>query len=447
MSDGTLEDRISEAGGPVHLLRASRTGAYDFPIRAEYTNWRDEQRAWLTTAVLFDQSFHMTDVYFEGPDVARLFSDLGVNTFRNFGRNRAKQFVACDPDGRLIGDAILFGLEEHRYSLVGRPAVPNWVAFNAQAGDYDVEVTRDERSRDNGGRRLTFRYQVQGPNALEVIERAAGRRLSEIKPFHMAEFTIAGCPVRGLSHTMSGFPGLELHGASAHGERVKEALFAAGEGLGLVEGGARSYATTTIESGWIPSPLPAIYSGEQLKPYREWLSASGWEANASLGGSFTSDDIEDYYQTPWDFGYGKLIRFDHEFVGRAALERLAERPHRRKVWLRWNRDDVLAVIGSSLFGGEDRAKYLEPPSSTYATFPFDSVLAGDRLAGLSTNSGYTVNVGDWSSLALIDEAEARDGSEVVVLWGEEEYGARRPVVERHRPTAIRATINTSLTLR
>src|SRR5882757_11530621 len=117
MSGGTLEDRINEVGGPVRLLRGSQSGAYAFPMRGEYTNWRDEQRAWQTTAVLFDQSFHMTDIYFEGPDVPRLFSDIGVNTFRNFGRNRAKQFVACNHDGYVIGDGILFGLEEDKFNL------------------------------------------------------------------------------------------------------------------------------------------------------------------------------------------------------------------------------------------------------------------------------------------------------------------------------------------
>jgi len=58
-------------------------------------------------------------------------------------------------------------------------------------------------------------------------------------------------------------------------------------------------------------------------PYREWLSGNSWEANASLGGSYDSDDIQDYYQTPWDLGYGKVINFDHDFIGRAALEKLA----------------------------------------------------------------------------------------------------------------------------
>ena len=49
----------------------------------------------------------MSDLYVEGPDALKLFSDLGVNSFKNFKVNQAKQFVACNPDGYVIGDAIL----------------------------------------------------------------------------------------------------------------------------------------------------------------------------------------------------------------------------------------------------------------------------------------------------------------------------------------------------
>ena len=62
--------------------------------------------------------------------------------------------------------------------------------------------------------------------------------------------------------------------------------------------GARAYASNTLESGWIPSPLPAIYTGEELRGYREWLPADGYEATNALAGSFVSDDIEDYYLEP-----------------------------------------------------------------------------------------------------------------------------------------------------
>jgi glycine cleavage system aminomethyltransferase T len=441
MTNETLEQKIQRIGNPVRMLRNSPQGAYEFPIASEYTNWRDEQTAWTTTAVLFDQSFHMTDVYFKGPDVKEFFSSIGINSFATFTRDKAKQFVAVTPDGHVIGDGILFGLADHEYSLVGRPAAPDYAAFKAETSDFDITVTRDERNAKRGGKRLIFRYQLQGPHALNVFEKAHGRSLPTVKFFNMGHFDIAGVPVRALNHTMSRHTGLEITGPSEHSATVLEALLAAGDEFGLKQGGALSYATTPTESGWIPSPTPAIYSGEAMRSYREVLSGSGWEGMASIGGSFVSDDIEDYYQTPWDLGYGRHVKFDHDFVGREALEKLADQPHRQKVWLRWNDDDLTKALASSYFGGQSRAKYLAAPSSVYATLPFDIVHDGDHMIGLSTYSGYTVNVGGWSSLAMLDEGEVQEGREVVVVWGEPD-ATDKPVVEHHRQIEIRATIST-----
>ena len=442
MAPESLEQKIRRIGNPVRMMRNSSQGAYEFPIANEYSNWRDEQAAWKTTAVLFDQSFHMTEVYFTGPDVKQFFSSIGVNSFATFSRDKAKQFVAVSPDGYVIGDGILFGLADDEYSLVGRPAVPNYAAFKAETSAFDITVTRDERSMHlRGGKRLIFRYQLQGPHALKILEKAYGRTLPAVKFFNIGRFEIAGVPVRALNHTMSRHTGLEITGPSAHSAKVLETLLVVGEEFGLKQGGALSYATTPTESGWIPSPTPAIYSGDAMRSYREILKGDSWEGNASIGGSFVSDDIEDYYQTPWDLGYSRHIKFDHDFVGRDALEKLADQPHKQKVWLRWNDEDLIKAVASSYFGGEDRAKYLAAPSSVYSTLPFDIVHDGNNQIGLSTYSGYTVNVGGWSSLAMIDEAEARDGREVVVVWGEpEETG--KPIVERHRQIEIRATIST-----
>ena len=443
---GSLEDKIQQAGNVANMLRNVPLGAYPYPMKAEFTNWRDEQESWNKTAVLFDQSFHMTDVYFKGPDVVRLLTDLGINSFANYARGKAKQFVAVNYDGYVIGDAILFILEEDEVSLVGRPITPDWVAFHAETGDYDVTVTRDERSVDNDGRRMTFRYQIQGPNALKIVEQAHGGKIDHIKFFNLGEFDIAGAPIRALNHTMSGVPGLEmtgleLMGPSEYGEAVLDALVTAGRDHGLRLGGARAYPTTAVESGWIPSPVPAIYTGEQMKPFREWLSGRSWEANASIGGSFVSDDIEDYYTTPWDLGYGHVIKFDHDFIGREALEAMVDKPHRRKVWLRWNDEDVAKVFASSMFGGENRAKYLELPSSNYTAGPYDKILVDGQLVGVSNNSGYTVNVGGWSSLGMVDET-VEDGTAVTIIWGEENGGSGKPTVERHVQSEIRATLHT-----
>ena len=70
------------------------------------------------------------------------------------------------------------------------------------------------------------------------------------------------------------------------------------------------------------APSGGLFRGQD-EAYREWLPANGYEASASLGGSFLSDNIEDYYLTPWDLGYGPVVKFDHDFIGREALEKIA----------------------------------------------------------------------------------------------------------------------------
>ncbi len=438
-NNASLEAKLQAHPSPVEMLRHAQVGGYDFPFPGQYTNWRDEQEAWQKSVVLFDQSFHMTDVYFEGPDVKRLLSDIGVNTLKNFGTNKAKQFVACNYDGYVIGDAILFGHAEDRVSVVGRPSVPNWVHFHAESGNYDVKVTRDERTVSNDDSRLIYRYQIQGPNALDLIKSVHEGEFPDIKFFNLGDLKIAGKKVRALNHNMSRMGGLELHGPVEDRDIILEALLKAGPEFDLVMGGSRAYSTVSPESGWIPSPMPAIYSGEAMKPYREWLSANGFEANASLGGSFYSDNIEDYYQTPWDLGYGKHINFDHDFIGRAALEKMADQPHRRKVWLKWNDEDVQKVFASQL-GSGDRFKYMEVPNAYYSILPFDKIVADGRVVGLSTYTVYTSNVRSWFSLAMVDE-DVPDNTEVNVVWGEEDGGSAKPVVERHIQTNIRATVS------
>ena len=41
------------------------------------------------------------------------------------------------------------------------------------------------------------------------------------------------------------------------------ALVEAGKEFGLRQVGGRAYSSNTLESGWIPSPLPAIYTGRK----------------------------------------------------------------------------------------------------------------------------------------------------------------------------------------
>jgi glycine cleavage system aminomethyltransferase T len=437
----SLEDVLNAARSPVELLRNSQIGPYAFPVvKPEFTNWRDEQRAWRETCALFDQSHHMTDLYVEGPDALRVLSDLGVNSFRNFVVDQAKQFVACNPDGFVIGDAILFHLGENRFSLVGRPPASNWVQYHVETGGYRATAERDERSVVNQGRRRVFRYQVQGPHAHAVMQKATRAPIPAIRFFAMGRFQLAGHDVRALRHGMVGQPGWEIFGPWEHGDAVRDTILEAGQEFGIRQVGSRAYPTTCMESGWIPSPLPAVYTGEAMKPYRQWLSAKSYEAMASLGGSFEAGDITAYYLTPWDLGYGSIVKFDHDFVGRAALEQMASRPRRSKVTLVWNGDDFARVFRSMSARAGDAAKYIDLPLANYATLPYDRVLGAGQPVGLSTYTGYSYNERAMLSLGILEDAAAAPGTEVTIVWGESGRGSSKPTVERHAQVEIRATV-------
>lgn len=444
MSHKNLEEALQAAGNPVKMLRNSQIGAYVYPVVApEFTNWRDEQRAWRETCVLFDQSHHMVDLFIEGPDALKMLSNLAINTFKNFTVNKAKQFIPCSYDGYVIGDGILFYLDQNKFVFVGRAPTANWIQFQAETGEYRATIVKDDRSpsRPMGKPvvRKFYRYQIQGPNAEQVIQKLNGGPFADIKFFNMDVINIKGRKVRALRHGMAGAPGLEIWGPYEEGEEIRAAIIEAGKDFGLAQVGARAYATNTLESGWIPSPLPAVYTGEKMKVYRQWLPGTGYEATGSLGGSFNSNNVEDYYLTPYELGYGPFVKFDHEFIGREALEKIADKPHRNKVTLAWNADDVTKVF-RSMFEDGNIYKYIDLPLSNYASASYDKVVHGGKTVGFSMFSGYSYNERSMLSLATV-EPEVELGTELSLVWGEDGGGSKKTTVERHKQIEIRAIVS------
>jgi vanillate/3-O-methylgallate O-demethylase len=441
----SLEDLLKTVGNPVNMLRNSQIGAYVYPVvPAEYSNWRDEQRAWRDSCVLFDQSHHMVEQYVEGPDALKLFSHLATNSFAKFPINRAKQFIPCTYDGYVIGDGILFHLAENSLAFVGRAPSANWIQFHAETGGYDVTTSKDDRSPSRtAGKaviRRHYRFQIQGPNAAKVIEKLNGGPIPDIKFFNMDVITIGGRKVRALRHGMAGAPGLEIWGPYAEGEEIRAAIVEAGKDFGLTQVGNRAYATNTLESGWIPSPLPAIYTGEKQKAYRQWLPATSYEGTGGLGGSLASNNIEDYYNTSYELGYGPFVKFDHDFIGREALEKIANKPHRRKVTFKWNADDVGRAMRSMLDPGAEHYKFIDLPLSNYASASYDKVVRGSKTVGISMFSGYSYNERSMLSLGIVDP-DIEIGDELVLVWGEEGGGTKKTTVERHKQIEIRVVVS------
>ena len=141
MSSGNLESVLQGSGNIVEHLRNSQVGAYIYPVVPyEFSNWRREQRAWRETAVLFDQTHHMVNFYFSGPDALKLISDTAINSVANFPVDMAKQYVPTTPAGHVIGDGILFHLAQDEYVYVGRTRPPTGCNYHAETGGYKRRV-------------------------------------------------------------------------------------------------------------------------------------------------------------------------------------------------------------------------------------------------------------------------------------------------------------------
>jgi vanillate/3-O-methylgallate O-demethylase len=159
--------------------------------------------------------------------------------------------------------------------------------------------------------------------------------------------------------------------------------------------------------------------------------ADSYEATGSIGGSFVSDNIEDYYLNPWELGYGSFVKFDHEFHGREALQALNPAEQRKKVTLAWHPEDMAKIMASLFNPDGDQYKFFDVPLANYASSNYDRVVdAGGKTVGLSMFTGYSYNESRRSASPR-SIRKSPVGTEVRVVWGEE----KRRHQEDHRGTA------------
>lgn len=445
MTDNNLSSLIGEHGNAVKLLRNSKIGMYIYPVVApEFSNWRNEQVAWRESAVLFDQTHHMDELIVEGPDAAAFLERIAINSFTNFDLNRAKHFVPVTPAGHVIGDMIIFREREDKFVLVGRAPTANWVKFQQAIGDYKVRLVHDPRSdsRPDGRAiyRTHYRFQIQGPEAGKIFDRINGSPIPQLKFFHVGWINVGSRRVQALRHGMAGAPGLEIWGPYADKHYVQSTILEAARdvGLDLHLVGSRAYSTNTLESGWIPSPLPGIYTGDgMMREYRDWLGADSYEAIGSIGGSFVSDRIEDYYVNPFELGYGFYIGWKTDFIGKEALLKMRDQKNRKKITFEWNRDDLLKIIASSFEEGTPY-KWIDLPQPNYASTSADMLMLDGRMVGMSMFNGYSFNERCMLSLGVVD-ANVQIGDQLTLIWGEPEATGKTST-EPHRQAEIRVLV-------
>jgi len=440
MSAETLQQVLESSDNAAETFRNNDLSWQPYVFREEYTNWIEEQRAVRESVALVDQSYHMELLEIEGPDAVDLLESLGVNSFesvRNGDPPQAKNYLTCNPDGYVIGDVILFYLGETEFLSVGSEWINNWIRYNAETGDADVRTAVPYHPFDDHDP-PDFRFQIQGPNALDVMEAVVDGSLPEIPFFEMDTVEIRGRETYALGHGMAATPGLEIFGPHQIHDEVRADILEAGAEYGIRQLGTKAYKTGKIGSGWFVAAVPAIYEHEDMQGYREWLGADSMEAQLSIGGSFVSEDITDYYMTPMEQGKAPIVSFDHEFVGREALEATIDDQQRQRVTLVWDAEDVVEIY-ASLFGEDDTYQFVDIPdvATQWSVCHYDAVLKDGDVVGLSKYPGYLYYEREMLSLATVDTEYSDPGTEVTFVWGDD---SEKRGVERHEQFEVSATV-------
>lgn len=427
----TIEEHTGAMRDPVSTMRAANRRV-DFGGRRprEYTHWIKEQMSWKETCYIGTWSF-LANLWLEGPDAEQLLRDLSINGFDGYPIGGGKHLVQCDPDGKVIADGVLIRKDEDAFEVHGVPAY--WTDYNRREGDYDAEAT----FRD------TFNFQIQGPNSLDVMDNVTdGDALRAVDFMGSTDLDIAGHTVTAVRFGMSGEIGFELQGPGEAEEDVWNAILDAGDEHGIRRLSVTTSAINQLEAG-IPTRIRDFVSaifGDDMAGYREYLHENAHRdlITHAIEGSFSGDDISEWYRSPIELGWGHYIDFDDDFVGREALQAEYENPKRTTVTLEWDNQDVIDVY-ASLYDAGETFKFMEMPHQQKRAMVADRVLIDGEDVGVATMRGYSYYFRKMLSLATIDVEHAEPGTEVTVLWGEGD-DLVSPTVEPHRQKEITATV-------
>jgi vanillate/3-O-methylgallate O-demethylase len=374
----------------------------------EYTDWIDESMSWKETCYIGDWSF-LWERRFRGRDVLKLFSDASVNSFAKFAVGQSKHVIHCNDAGKIIHEGILSRLGDEEFMLFGRGGF--WVDYQLRRGRYRATSEPDD----------WFNFQVSGPNAIYVVERAAGQGIRDIAFMHSGRIRIAGREVLALRQGMAGEVGYELQGPAEYARQVYAAILEAGKEFGIRRLGGRAAFINHLEACFptiVTDYLPAIFEEDMAEYLTEFKAAMpAYATTFNIAGSFEADEVSAWYRSPVELGWKNRVKFDHDFIGRSALQEELGRPRRVIRTLVWNAEDVVDVY-ASLYRGGKPFHYMEIPRDQRGFMYADKVTQRGRLVGVATSRGYSYYFRQMLSLCVIDVDCSELGTEVTVVWGE-----------------------------
>ena len=375
----------------------------------EYTDWIDESMSWKDALYIGDWS-PLGKMRVRGRDALKFFSTIAVNSFASFDVGQAKHIILCNRAGKIVGEGVLMKLAEEDYLFTGGPGVA-WADYQFRRGRYDAETSQIGPNQ--------FILQVQGPNSLFVMEKVTGESLRDIGFMRFRDSRIGNIGFKILRQGMAGEIGYELHGPMEHAQEVFNTLLEHGRDYGIRRLGGRTKMVNHVEACF-PTPsvdyVPALFGDEETEFTAAYFSPNAQANYRRTDGSFEYSDISLLYRTPVELGWRKNVKFDHDFIGRAALEPEVAEPNRTMVTLVWNADDV-ADVYASLFRQERPYLYMEMPRNILGCVFADSVKKDGQIVGISTSRCYSYYFRQMLSLCVLDLRFCESGTEVSVIWG------------------------------
>ena len=250
---------------------------WDMPV--QYKSILEEHRAVRQRAGLFDVS-HMGEADVKGPEALKFLQHLVSNDCSKLFPGRILYTVMCYPHGGVVDDLLVYMRGQGDYFL----------CINAGNIDKDIAWMQEQvkgfkctvvnRSADYA------QLAIQGPQATALVQTLTKSDLSAIKYYHFAEGEVAGVPCI-LSRTgYTGEDGFELYCPAGSGEKLAEAVLAAGAPFGLELTGLGSRDSLRLEAGF---PLYGHEITDQINPISAGL---GWVVKFDKGPFIGSDVLQ-----------------------------------------------------------------------------------------------------------------------------------------------------------
>jgi aminomethyltransferase len=255
---------------------------WEMPV--QYSSILDEHRAVRERVGLFDLS-HMGEVWVSGPGAATGLGAALVSDPSRLAEGRAHYSMICADDGGIIDDLIVYRVADERFMVV--PNASNRVAVVEALGQ---RLDGHDAAMDDASLRTSL-VAVQGPRAAELLAPLTDVDLPSLKYYAIAEGHAVGEPAFIARTGYTGEDGFELFVEWDAAVPIWDRLLAEGERLGIMACGLGARDTLRLEAG-----MP-LYGNEL-----------------------------DRDTNPFEAGLGRVVKFDKagDFVGRAALERVAE---------------------------------------------------------------------------------------------------------------------------